>query len=144
MGKAREWEGDADPLDLVEKTRHLGALVDLWWRRWTAAGFTLFSPRRSWSQPQRPLSVGDIVLLRNEKHFGRGNYRLARVLKLIPDSDLQVRTVLIGLRDRRGREKTTTCKKGLVEMVMAVQRLVTLLPIEEQWSEGLSKKPEEK
>ena len=86
----------------------------------------------------RPLKVGDIVLLRTEKHFGKGNYRLARVLKLVPDTDSQVRTVVIGTRDRRGRERADSCKKGLVESIMAVQRLVTLLPVEEQWDRGLT------
>ena len=51
--------------------------------------------------------VGDKVLLRNEKHFGKGEYRLARVFKLVPDSDLIVRTVVIGVRNRRGRGEGT-------------------------------------
>ena len=83
--------------------------------------------------------MGDIVLLRNEKHFGKGDYRLARVLRLIKDDDMHVRTVIIGTRNRRGRESAKECKKGLVESIMAVQRLVTILPVEEQWNEGLAK-----
>lgn len=73
--------------------------------------------------------VGDKVLLRNEKHFGKGEYRLARVFKLVPDSDLIVRTVVIGVRNRRGRGDT----QPLVECtMMGVQRLVTQLLAEEQ------------
>ena len=68
----------------------------------------------------------------------KGEYRLARVLELKPDDDQVVRSVVIGTRNRRGRTRGVGNKQGLVESIMAVQRLITLLPVEEQWKGGLA------
>ena len=51
-----------------------------------------------------------------------------------------VRTAINGRRSRRGlgREARDKNVKGLEKSRMAVQRLVALLPIEEQWQGGLA------
>ena len=50
-----------------------------------------------------------------------------------------MRTVTVATRDKRKgqRERPNTCKAGLTEMKLAIQRLVVLLPVEENWKEGI-------
>ena len=57
-----------------------------------------------------------------------------------PDTHGNVRTVVVQVRDRRKavREGSMRCKAGLTEMVVAVQRLVVILPREESWNQGLA------
>ena len=85
--------------------------------------------------------MGDIVILRYEKKLGPGDFRLGKVLEVYPDEDQMVRTVLLGLRKRRGahREAANKCEQGLDEVVMAVQRLVVLQAVEDRWEGGFLK-----
>ena len=66
--------------------------------------------------------------------FGKDRFRLARVLETREDAHGVVRTVVIGVRNRRVavREPPGTCKAGLMEMEAPVQRLVLVLPAQEQ------------
>ena len=78
--------------------------------------------------------VGDLVLLQYVKKYGKDLYRLARVLRVKPDEHGRARTVVVGVRDLRkaAREKPEKCSAGLREMEVGVQRVVVILPMEEQ------------
>ena len=130
---------DPDQVNMPVRLAKVEGLVDMWWQRWSAVGFPLLCPRRKWTQPHRNLTPGDIVLLKGDQQVGKGVYRLARVMRALPDSNNVVRTVVIGLRKRRGakREASNKCKVGLEEVPMAVQRLVVVQPATEKWEDDI-------
>ena len=80
------------------------------------------------------VQLGDIVLVRYAAKYGRDGFGLARIVDLHPDRHGVVRTVTVWLRNRRqaGREPAETCGRGVVKLVTPVQRLVTILPAEDQ------------
>ena len=105
------------------------------------SGFSLLCPRTKWTKAKRTLAVGDIVMLKNEKKLGAAEYRLGKVLGVKQDEDGLVRTVELGIRRRRGgqREPKLKCQQGLDRITMAVQRLVVLQAVKEQWKDGFVK-----
>ena len=109
--------------------------VQAWWARWQSCAFPLFTPRRKWVYRARNLTPGDVVLLLEESKLKRGSYRLAIVREVKVDEAGVVRSAVIALRDRRRGAGTDSR-----ELIMAVQRLALILPVEERCFErgGLS------
>ena len=61
------------------------------------------------------------------------DYRLARVIEVLPDDQGLVRTVRVCYRKKDKRDKTLPYKpKQLTEELVSVQRLSVLLPVSEQ------------
>ena len=85
----------------------------MWWKKWLGVAFGLFCPRRAWTKEHRPVQVGDIVLLKEEKKLGKDGYWLGKGLQVFPGTEHIVRTVEIGVRTRKRREIPTTCKLPL-------------------------------
>ena len=108
--------------------------VVAWWQRWQAAAFQLFTPRQKWTRQERAIQVGDVVLLRGDGKLKKGEYKLGRVVELLPGEDGMVRTVQVSLWERRKRRGHPDTRA----LPMAVQRLAVLLPREEQWTQGVS------
>ena len=110
-------------------------VVEAWWNHWHKHAFQLLFPRRKWQHERRNAQVGDIVLLHYDSKI-HSHYRLARVVETFPDKHGVVRTVKIVIRDRRGtaKEPTYTYKTKKDAMRVGVQRIVTILPVEEQGS----------
>ena len=108
--RGTRWEGDLTST-LSERLDKVARSVDLWWERWQAAAFSLFTPRRKWTQEARALAVGDVVLLLGQGKLGPGSYKLAMVTKLLPYKAGIVRTVLIkyGSKRRRGQAANEEC-----------------------------------
>ena len=81
------------------------------------------------------MEVGDIGLLRYDRKLGKDKYRLCKVSEVKPDIHGVVRTVVVSMRDRRKavREARDICRAGLMELEVAVQRIVVILPREEAW-----------
>ena len=78
-------------------------------------------------------------MVRYEVKFGKDQYRLARVVDTRRDGDGLVRTAWVGMRclRRAVREPADVCRAGLTMVELPVQRLVLLLPPEEQPEELL-------
>ena len=138
-GQGEQAEEHSDQLNLPNRLEAIEELVKQWWRRWVDMAFPLFCPRKRWTQPHRNLSQGDIVMLKNDKKVGKAEYRLARVMEVMRDTEGMVRTVELGMRRRRGgrSERPQDCKQGLERVPMAVQRLVLLQPAGETWERDL-------
>ena len=63
----------------------------------------------------------------------KGDYRRGRVVSVLPSKDGKVRTVRVRLyKPDSRRDVHVYSGEGHVEVTLAVQRLVVLLPIEEQ------------
>ena len=124
--KAQEGQDQGEDWEQLNLRGHLAkveALTQLWWDRLVSAGFPLFYPKAKWTVAKRNMQAGDIVLLKADKKVGKGGYRLGRVLQVLPDSDGLVRTVIMGLRRRRGqvKESKSENKQGLEEIIMTAK-----------------------
>ena len=85
------------------------------------------------------MRAGDIVLIMFRVKFSKDKFRLGRILRLLPDTHGHVRSVMVGVRDRQkaAREAPDKCEAGLRVFPAPVQRLVVVLPAEEQPQEIL-------
>ena len=95
--------------------------------------FTEMVPRPKWRWQERNVRVGDPGFLSYPSKFSRPWFRPCRVLKVHPD--LKVRTVTVSFRQRRGTAAGTGKEyvpTRLKTMVISVQRLAIMLPVEEQ------------
>ena len=132
---------DEDEHRLAKVVRGVEAKVRLWWARFFDDVFPLLIPRRAMVARQANLEVGDIVLVRYVAKYGRDAFRLARIVRLHPDRHGIVRTVTVWLRNRARapRESAEECGQGVVELKTPVQRLVLILPAEDQPQEILAR-----
>ena len=135
--KQHEAEVPKADLDAENKAKEFLAqqelLCEKWWKQWSQIAFPLFAPRRKWTNQFRNVCKGDIVLLQYDAKVSRERYRLAKVADTHPDNCGVVRTVTVVLRPRHAREKALPYKsKELTEFPVTVQRLVVIVPVEEQ------------
>ena len=130
-------EQEVDVFDTISASQgKVKSIVEAWWTEWLHRAFSLLLPRRKWMSQHRNIGVDDVVLLRYDSKYGPVRYRLARVVESYPDCSGIVRSVKVAMRDRRGtvNEHPKACKTKLDYMRVGVQRLVVLLPAEEQGS----------
>ena len=113
--------------------------MDSWWKRFSEDVFPLLVPRSKWKQEEPALEPGSIVLVKYEAKFGKDHFRLGRVFDVRTDQDGLVRTAWVGLRALRRavREPLDVCRAGLSMRELPVQRLVMILPPQEQPREVL-------
>ena len=68
-------------------------LADIFWKRWKTEYLALLQQRRKWMTAQRDLSVGDIVLMKDNS-ANRCDWRLSVVERVFPtESDIKIRKV---------------------------------------------------
>ena len=79
------------------------------------------------SKKHENLKPGDICLLKFEGKV-RAEYRLCRIVEVIPGDDGLVRTVKIAIRPRKKAEPRDRCKGGLNYFDVGVKRLVLIVP----------------
>ena len=91
--------------------------------------FDSLAPTRKWIDAKRNLSVGDIVLIQYSSKSAPGTYRLGRVREVEIDADGLVRTCTVQYHLCKGGAKPDYVRK---EVRVPTQRLVLILPIEEQ------------
>ena len=132
-------EPEQDITNLQLKHDQISQVVKDWWTAWERDSFPLFCPRKKWTTTHRNLQIGDIVLLKYEQQLGKDKFNLAKVTNVHPDKHNIIRTVTVSLLDsRRARnEKSNESKAPQKSMIVGVQRLVVILPVEEIWSGGL-------
>ena len=128
------------PVQLNQRLNEIEKVVNNWWNLWQRDAFPLFCPKKKWTTAHRNLQIGDIVMLRYDQKLGKDKYRLAKVVETDPDNEGHVRTVTITLRDlkKTRKEKPNESNTPPAEMTVGVQRLVVLLPVEENWVAGLT------
>lgn len=106
---------------------------------WIKNVFPNLVPFKKWKKEFRDIQVGDIVFY--EKKFSKEDYRLGRVVEAIPSDDGRNRTVTVQMRPRNSQEKVLTRPPFLkpkipVNLVVGVQRLCVVFPVEEQEASG--------
>ena len=119
-----------DRLSFVEE------LERAWWYQYKVQYFTSLVPTQKWLKAGRNMCVGDIVLIEYKSKSFPGSYRLGRVTNVEVDvTDGLVRTCTVkyklikpASKNCRNIFKDVTSK----EVRLPVQRLVLILPVEEQ------------
>ena len=113
----------------------LDELEQAWWFQFKVQYFDSLIPTRKWIDSSRNVAVGDVVLLQYASKSTPGTYRLGRVTAVETDEDGLVRTCTVRYslvkavtKDNRNTVDDVTRK----EVRVAVQRLVMILPVEEQ------------
>ena len=103
--------------------RRVQYLANLFWTRWKKEYLVVMQERRKWQHPQRSLVEGDVVIIR-EENVPRNAWSLALVVRVEPDAQGLVRSVVVKTRETMLRRP--------------INKLVLILPKEEQ--EGDQKK----
>ena len=82
--------------------------------------------RQKWHTSKRNLQKNDIVLLQEANQI-RGTWNLGKVSEVYPGKDSEVRNVDVKYKLNNNSHDFTTVRR-------AIQRLVVILPVEEQCS----------
>merc|ERR1711888_480167 len=124
---------EVDPEGYVAADQYIKELMTVWWKLWRQRALPHLLPYYKWEQARRHrnLQTGDICMLLYESKV-IGNYRLCRVTAAEPSDDGCVRTVTVGYLPRKQLKKTVYRPAPLETKEVAIQRLVLLVPIEEQ------------
>ena len=131
----RFWKEESEAAEQATLVKgKLEAIAKAWWNIWSERSFPLLLPRRRWAEKHRNLQVGDVVHLKYDSKFSKTRYRLGRIVETHPDKQGIVRTVSVSLRDRHGvaSEPPNDCRTSWQILKVGVQRLVVVLPAEEQ------------
>ena len=110
-------------------------LETAWWYQYKVQYFDALIPTRKWIDAKRNMSVGDVVLIEYASKSAPGTYRLGRVVDIEIDSDNLVRTCVVMyklIKPITDANKETVEDVVTKEVRVAVQRLVLILPVEEQ------------
>ena len=106
--------------------RKVQYLAKEFWQRWKKEYIMTLQKRNKWSKKQRNITVGDIVILKNEDLF-RGDWRLARVLETKTDDDGLVRRVKLLTADpnlsKRGQRisKPTILERPIHKLILLLE-----------------------
>ena len=106
-----------------------------WWCQYKVQYFQNLIPTRKWIDEKRNISSGDVVLIEYKSKSAPGTYHLGKVINVEVDKDnlLRTCTVLYKLvnpvtpRNRQTMEDVVS-----KEVRVPTQRLVLILPVEEQ------------
>ena len=74
-------------------------ITDQFWRRFRIEVLSNFQSRKKWIKPQRNLSVGDVVLVKDDC-LPRNEWLLARVIETYTSEESKVRSVKLSLGDK--------------------------------------------
>ena len=109
------------PADLYSRRRwrRVQYLADQFWVRWRREYLQSLQSRSKWNCPQRNLTIGDVVLVK-EDGAHRGDWPLGRVTEAMESDDGKVRKAQVEVQ-RDGRKKT---------FLRPIKELVLLVPSE--------------
>ena len=105
-------------LYLKKHWRRVQYLSDEFWCHWKREYIHVLQERQKWTTSRRDLIADDVVLIKDE-NAPRGQWKLARVIKVYPDDDGHVRKVKLKQSEGQTLERP-------------VQKLVLILKKEEQ------------
>ena len=110
-------------------------LEQAWWYQYKVQYFHSLLPTRKWRDAKRNMVVGDVVLIQYSSKSAPGTYRLGRVSQIEVDTDNLVRTCTVTyklVKPITDKNKNTVGDVVTKEIRVPVQRLVLILPVEEQ------------
>lgn len=114
-----------EDLYLKKRWRRVQYLANEFWIRWKREYLLNLQPRQKWQKNRRNLKVNDIVLLQDD-HATRNEWKLARITEVYPGSDDRVRKVRLLVSDTTFDERVKSTAK-IVFLERPVHKLVMLL-----------------
>ena len=128
LGPPQEYlhEYDSDPRI---RRSYLEDMECAWWYQYKVQCFDSLLPTRKWNTVKRNISVGDVVLIKYSSKTAPGTYRLGRITNTELEEDGVVRTCTAKYALCSGDLNSKAVHK---EICVPVQRLVLILPVEEQ------------
>lgn len=99
------------PENRLNRWQHLQRMTQHFWKRWHEEYLSTLISRNKWILQNRNLSVGDLVVLKDE-NIPPMKWKLARVQEVLPGSDGLVRSVII--RTSAGVYKRPIVKLGVL------------------------------
>ena len=102
---------------LRKRWRRIQYLANLFWSRWRKEYLQSLQKRSKWSDVERNLHVGDVVLIMDDK-VPRNHWMMARVVVVYPDS--------------KGLVRSARVKTSFSELDRPISKLVLLLANEDQ------------
>ena len=118
-----------------ERLSFIEEIERAWWYQYKVQYFDSLMPTQKWLHAHRNMCIDDIVLIEYKSKSFPGTYRLGRIKDVTVDSDKLVRTCTVKYKliksssaTLRNIHKDITTK----EITVPVQRLVLILPVEEQ------------
>ena len=119
----------------LHRLQYVEETVNQWWQQFQVQNFSSLVPRQKWLCEKRNMKVDDVVLIQYEGKSKPGSYRLGVVVDAQEDLDGCVRTVVVEysiLSELSQQEKSSYGSVSKKRLVAPVQRLVLILPVEEQ------------
>ena len=110
--------GDFMSPDLYARRRwrRIQYLADQFWLRWRREYLQSLQTRKKWQEPQRDLTVGDVVLVKEEGAY-RNDWPMGRVAAAVKSEDGRVRTVEVAVV-KEGKKKTF--RRPIKELILLV------------------------
>ena len=125
----------ADIDDVHLRQSYIEELEGAWWFQYKVQCFDSLVPTRKWLDAKRNICVDDIVLIKYSAKSIPGSYRLGRVTKVVVDNDNLVRTCTVKyhlIKPITDANATTVKDVTLKEVCLPIQRLILIVPVEEQ------------
>ena len=110
-----------------QRVAFVSAIEKEWWDRWVKTVLPTLFPARKWKHVKDNLAVGDVVLVTFPGKV-KDSHKYAMITEVHPDVNNLVRKVTVKFRRKNVKEPATVCKSKMEEKVVAVQRLVLLVP----------------
>ena len=124
-----------DTCDAMSRLNYVSELERLWWGQHKVQDFMSLVPTQKWTEEKRNVQAGDIVLIQYSSISKSGEYRLGRIILVEVDEDNLVRTCIVkySLVQHLYGKNREEYKGVTTKMIrLAIQRLVMIVPLEEQ------------
>ena len=128
----KSYEDTAVPL---ARREYVSEVEALFWNQFKVQDFHTLVPTYKWQEPQRNIASGDVVLIKYATKSKSGEYRLGRVVSVEVDPDQLVRTCLVRyslVQHMSGKDRLSYKGLTVKYIRVAIQRLLIILPVEEQ------------
>ena len=119
----------------LARLQYIAEIESLFWHQFKVQDFHNLVPTKKWRVEKRNVRKGDVVLIQYSGKSKSGEYKMGRVVAVEVDPDQLVRTCLVrySLVQNLPKEERDSYKGVTVKHIrVAIQRLVVILPQEEQ------------
>ena len=119
-----------DPNAVKNRFLLVQSITAQFWKIWLKNYFPSLLVRQKWHSEKRNLKVNDVCVLKDSNAY-RGEWRLCRISKVLPDGNKKVRNVEVEVKPRQGGSKEYIPTKPIT-LSRHVNNLIVIVPVEDQ------------